>query len=581
MTRSSIALVAALSFGSSVVAAQTPLLTLDSGFSADEFGSAVAAIGDVNGDGICDLAVSAPTDSSVVQDGGIVFAISGATGATLYQIVGAEQSFEGRELSRLGDVNGDGVPDFIVVRDVWSPSAPTYGAVEVRSGLDGSFLHGVVGNDTHNLYQCRAHDVGDVDGDGIPDYLVNCYGDGAQDTGLVEVLSGVDSSLITSFAGSQPFAYVGLGAAGVGDVDLDGRPDFAITQSAASGGTGGGTVVTIYSGRTFAPIFSVVGANDPGFGGGLDAAGDVDGDGYADVLIGDNHYFQAFGEVHVYSGRTHALLYSSTGLCDGAFNPPLGDGFGSEVAGLGDVNGDGVPDFGAVSWNRWYALVFSGVDGSALYELRATPFSESATPSALKIRGVPDLNGDGRAEIMLGEPNQRSNVAPPNGLGRVIVYSDGTVNGVGTALGFGDGTGATCPCGNYGASGAGCANSTGQGARLAAFGSTSVARDDVFFEASDLPPSKAVLLIAGTGQDNFGFGFHFGDGLIVPGGTITRVWMTTACVGGESWFGTGLQSKGHWNAGDKRFFQAWYRDPAGPCGSKFNFSNAIAIVFTP
>ena len=87
----------------------------------------------------------------------------------------------------------------------------------------------------------------------------------------------------------------------------------------------------------------------------------------------------------------------------------------------------------------------------------------------------------------------------------------------------GDGSGAACPCGNDGGPGGGCANSTGLGGRLALLGGTGVAADEAVLEASQLPPGKAGLFIAGPFAKNGGLGTPFGDGLrCAKGSSATR-----------------------------------------------------------
>ena len=146
--------------------------------------------------------------------------------------------------------------------------------------------------------------------------------------------------------------------------------------------------------------------------------------------------------------------------------------------------------------------------------------------------------------------------------------------GVGTTYCFGIG----CPCGNDDPQ-AGCANSTGVGAELTALNSSSVSAGDLLLTVSDLPPGKNVrFLSAGIGTV-----LPWGDGLFCfPGGL--------GGIGVHSVLG---QADGLGNytlspdltlpnlVGQTMGFQAWYRDPAGPCGSGYNTSNALAVTYVP
>ena len=146
---------------------------------------------------------------------------------------------------------------------------------------------------------------------------------------------------------------------------------------------------------------------------------------------------------------------------------------------------------------------------------------------------------------------------------------------------FGDSSGTACPCGNTGASDAGCASSAGPGASVAAAGSASRAADDLAIAGAGLAPSQPVLLFAGPNSINGGLGIVFGDGLRCVGGSVQRLGVHTATPGGSASWGPGLLATGGWSAGDTLRFQLWYRDPAGPCSSGFNLSDALELTLVP
>lgn len=146
---------------------------------------------------------------------------------------------------------------------------------------------------------------------------------------------------------------------------------------------------------------------------------------------------------------------------------------------------------------------------------------------------------------------------------------------VGTVFCEGDGSVGTCPCGNAGAPGVGCVSSTGSGAGLQAIGTPSLAADDALFSAADLPAGVPALLFCGTGST--GTGLLFGDGLRCVGGSLTRLGVRFADgAGGASWTGV-LGSTGA-APGERRTFQVWYRDSAGPCGAGFNASSGLDLT---
>jgi hypothetical protein len=151
----------------------------------------------------------------------------------------------------------------------------------------------------------------------------------------------------------------------------------------------------------------------------------------------------------------------------------------------------------------------------------------------------------------------------------------------GTPFCFGDGSGHACPCGNSGATGEGCAHSSGFGAKLSNLGGTSVGLDDAQIEAVQLPHSKSGLVFLGTTQFGGGLGVPFGDGLLCVQPKF-RFPVQNSGATGTFLYAHPAASTPTWIVpGATRYFQAWYRDPIGPCGSAYNFSNALAITFTP
>ena len=154
--------------------------------------------------------------------------------------------------------------------------------------------------------------------------------------------------------------------------------------------------------------------------------------------------------------------------------------------------------------------------------------------------------------------------------------------GASTAFCFGDGSGTPCPCGNLGAPGQGCANSSGNGGVLANGGTSSVALDNLTFQASHLLPNQPALLFSGGAAPNGGNGLPFGDGLRCVGTNLIRLGVQTPGGGGTASWGPGLVGGTGYAAGDTRYFQVWYRDPSGsPCGLAFNLTNGVELTFAP
>ncbi len=147
----------------------------------------------------------------------------------------------------------------------------------------------------------------------------------------------------------------------------------------------------------------------------------------------------------------------------------------------------------------------------------------------------------------------------------------------GTSFCFGDGSGATCPCGNSGGADEGCGNSAGAGALLSSSGSGSVAADDLALTGSQLPPGVPALFFAGTSV--IAGGALFGDGLRCAGGQLTRLEIAFVDGGGQASTTVGIAAALGAATGTQSVLQLWYRDPAGPCGTAFNLSNAIDLIW--
>lgn len=153
----------------------------------------------------------------------------------------------------------------------------------------------------------------------------------------------------------------------------------------------------------------------------------------------------------------------------------------------------------------------------------------------------------------------------------------------GVARCLGDGTGTTCPCGNLGSAGHGCASSTvAEGSLLFASGSASAGQDDLVLRARDSQPSKPGVFFQGSSVEGGGLGNPFGDGLLCAGGTIVRLETVFASAQGAADSSVSLVAQGGVLPGQTLFYQWWYRDPVGsPCAGGFNTSNGVEITWLP
>jgi hypothetical protein len=354
----------------------------------DAFGIAVANAGDVNGDGFDDVIVGAYQDDNNGTDSGSIRVYSGASGALLYAFNGAAAGDRfGLAVAGAGDVNADGRADFIV-------------------GADGTDTNG-------------------------------------QNSGSARVFSGANGATLYTFLGDSALDWLGFAVSGAGDVNGDGRADLIVgAMGDDNNGIGSGSA-RVFSGATGAILYTFNGdAAGDELGRSVNSAGDVNGDGRADLIVGaalDDNTFSGAGSARVYSGLSGAILYTFNGSSPG-------EQFGWEVAGVGDVNGDGRPDVavGSLSGdfnendNVGAARIYSGANGAILYTFFGdTPGGRFG--SAISRAG--DVNGDGRADIIVGDSSTDNN-GQNSGSARVFSGADGAVlatfNGNSAFDGFGN-----------------------------------------------------------------------------------------------------------------------------------------------
>ena len=307
--------------------------TFDGAHTQDAFGRAVAGAGDVDGDGWDDIVVGANYAGTVVNQAGLVTVISGQTHAALYQISGLASGEQlGWSVSGCGDVDGDGRADFMA-------GAPTannnMGIVRVYSGASGLVLHTFTGTVSNGRLGYSLSEVGDVNGDGHADLLVGSLFAG------VHIYSGLNGNVLKHWTGAANNDIYGKSVSGIADMDGDGKGDVVIgaTQEDPLAGNPLPGFLHVRSSVSGALLLTVSGATPAHrFASSVSDAGDWNGDSKPDIVVGVDPANAALPEYsHIISGLNGSILATFVG-------DSSSDGMGSDVAGLGDVNGDGKVD---------------------------------------------------------------------------------------------------------------------------------------------------------------------------------------------------------------------------------------------
>jgi hypothetical protein len=405
------------------------------------FGTSVAAAGDVNGDGYADVIVGASGFTNGQTNEGRAFVFYGsATGLPAipnWSVEGDQQGASfGDSVAGAGDVNGDGYDDVIVGAGFYDHGQLDEGRAFVyhgsSAGLATTPAWTAEANQPSAGVGYSARGAGVVNGDGYDDVIVGAmaYDNGQLDEGRAYVYLGSPRGLRPEAswiaegnqAGTQGgCTCFGYSVATAGDVNGDGYDDVVVGAPFYDRGQNNEGSAFLYLGSPNGPRLKPAWRGEANqsnayFGRAVGAAGDVNGDGYGDVIVGANLYDdgqQDEGVAFVYHGSAAGL--SPTHQWKGQVDSG-GVWFGSAVGTAGDSNGDGFDDVvvGAPNWGvppstGGAAFAYLG-SASGLATSPAWMGVGEGTYVAAQYGGsvgtAGDVNGDGFMEIVVGAQHE-------------------------------------------------------------------------------------------------------------------------------------------------------------------------------
>ena len=408
------------------------------------FGFSVQTAGDVNGDGYDDVIVGAPYYDSGQEYEGKAFVYHGsAIGLSFQADWTAEANLAwamfGYSVSTAGDVNRDGYDDVIVGAPQFSNGQAYEGVAFVYHGSAAGLSSGPVRllemNQDEAVFGISVSTAGDVNGDGYDDVIVGAYtyDNGQIDEGAAFVYHGSATGLSGSPAwiadSDQESAYFGISVTAAGDVNGDSFSDVIVGAPFCSDYRGAAFVYHgSPTGLSIEPAWVQDGGNvEDMFGYSVATAGDVNGDGFSDIIVGIPQYSNPEmweGAAFVYYGSAAGLSTSPAWTVESNQTEAL---FGVSAATAGDVSGNGYSD--VIVGAFWFSNDMVSEGAAFLY--RGSAFGLSVEPvwSAAggqagsgfgwRLASAGDVNGDGLSDVIIGAPYYDN---PDIDEGAVFVY---------------------------------------------------------------------------------------------------------------------------------------------------------------
>jgi hypothetical protein len=410
------------------------------------FGTVVASVPDVNGDGVDDVIVGAFGQKvGAILGAGRVTIHSGANGAVLRTLVSPNKQttgWFGGAVAGVPDLTGDGRGDVVVgAYNELGDGTPGngIGRVYVFNGATGQWLRTITSPNPEagGGFGRSVLGLGDVTGDGRGDLVISGYREdpfaAPADAGRVYLYNGVTGALLRTFVSNKQATggQFGIALAAVPDATGDGRPDLLIGANGEAAGNfaaaGRAHLYNPFDGAIIKTFLPGSPETNGGFGTSVAGVPDVNGDGRGDVIIGapfeDHNAVVNSGRVYLFSGSGGAHLRT---FFAGA--PETGDVFGSSVAGVPDANSDSRGDVligaargdpGGAPNDAGRAYLYSGASGAFLRAMNS-PNQQAGATFGTSVAGLADTTGNGKGECIVGAPLE--DTATIDDVGRAFIF---------------------------------------------------------------------------------------------------------------------------------------------------------------
>jgi hypothetical protein len=465
------------------------------------FGCSISSAGDVNDDGYDDVIIGAYMYDSFIGRAYIYYGGTSMDSTADVIMTGAGGSF-GFSVSGAGDVNNDGYDDVVIGEPSYGGSVGRihfyYGGNPMNDTADAM----IVSESYYNCLGYSVSDAGDVNNDGYDDVIVGAYYSNSN-TGRAYICYGgnliINDTPDVTMTGGIGDSF-GFSVSGAGDVNNDGYDDVIVGARYYNSCTGRAYIYYGGSSMDSTADVTMTGEGiDNNLGFSVSNAGDVNNDGYDDVIVGASYYDLIIG---------HAYIYYGGSSMDSTANVTMkGEGtnnyFGCSVSGGGDVNNDGYDDviIGAPNYNSYTGRVYIYYGGNPMDLTADVIMTGEGTNNyfGCSVSGAGDVNNDGYDDVIVGAYYSNSST------GRAYIYYGGnSMDSIADVMMTGEEINNHFGCS---VSGAGDANNDGYDDVIigAYYSNSSTGRAYIYYGGNSMD-SIADVIMTGEGTDNeFGY----------------------------------------------------------------------------